>query len=363
MTKKRVKKLLILAYVMLVVYLFLSWFLIRTTTSCESHIKKFFKEPKNSMDVAFIGSSEMYADYCAPLAYDKYGYTGYNLCYEGAPGQLYPAMIETYLSRQEPQLFVIEINGYLYGDDDCLHDANYRRLIDNIPMSSLKIDLIEKYAPEDDKLSFYVPLIKHHENWKSLSYQTYRAGRLIMSDLSGPARLKAFSTRTTTDSKVSTIRKRKPAKLSNVGRQALYDTIELLQEKGVKNVLFLRAPHKNPLSEEASAEVAKAAADAGFDYLDCSDISDTEIGIDPKTDYYNREHLNSIGCEKFTDFLGGYITSHYDISTDHSDDVDEEWKESADFAKELFVDLKERTLREEDEFYFEGDFEYRDKID
>ena len=362
MTKKRVKKLFILGFVMLFIYVFLSWFLVRTTTSCETHIKKFFKEPENSMDVALIGSSEMYADYCAPLAYDKYGYTGYNLCYEGAPGQLYPAMIEAYLSRQDPQLFVIEINGYLYGDDDCLHDANYRRLIDNIPMSSLKFQLIEDYVPEDDKLSFYMPLIKHHENWKSLNYQLYRAGRLTLSDLSGTSKLKAFSTRTTSDSKVSTIKKRKPAKLSNVGRQALYDTIELLKEKGVKNVLFVRAPHKNPLSRKASREIKRIARDAGYDYLDCSNLAEPIIGINEDTDYYNREHLNVFGCEKFTDYLGGYITEHYDINTEHSDEVDEEWKESAEFSKELFVKLKERTLAEEDEFYYEGDFEFYNKI-
>lgn len=362
MTKKRVKKLLILGYVMIVVYVFLSWFLIRTSTSTETHIKKFFKEPKNSMDVALIGSSEMYADYCAPLAYDKYGYTGYNLCYEGAPGQLYPAMIETYLSRQDPQLFVIEINGYLYGDDACTRDANYRRLIDNIPMSPLKVHLIEEYAPEDDKLSFYMPLIKHHSNWKGIHYQLYRAARLTASDLYGTSKLKAFSTRTTSNSKVSKIKKRKPATMSNVGRKALNDTIELLKEKGIKNVLFIRAPHNNKLAEETSEEIAELAQAAGYDYLDCSDISDDVIGIDPDKDYYNREHLNVFGCEKFTDYLGGYITEHYDIKTDHSEKIDDEWKESAEYTLDLFVKLKERTLAEEDDFYYEGDFEFFEKI-
>ena len=362
MTKKRVKTLLLLAFVMLIICVFLSWFLIRTTTSCETHIKKFFKEPKNSMDVALIGSSEMYADYCAPLAYEKYGYTGYNLCYEGAPGQLYPAMIETYLSRQDPQLFVIEINGYLYSDKYCRSDANYRRLIDNIPMSPLKVHLIEKYVDDEDKLSFYMPLIKHHENWKSAHYQIYRAARLVASDLYGTSKLKAFSTRTTTNSKKAKIKKRKPAKMSSVGKEALEDTLDLLKEKGIKNVIFLRAPHKNPLSEETAQEISDKVSAAGYEFLDCSDISETEIGIDPETDYYNREHLNVFGCEKFTDYLGGYITEHYDIKTDHDEKVDDEWKESADYTKELFVKLKERTLQEEDDFYYEGDFEFYEKI-
>lgn len=363
MTKKRVKKLLILAFAMLITYVFLSWFLIRTTTPSETHIKKFFKEPKNSMDVALIGSSEMYADYCAPLAYGKYGYTGYNLCFEGAPGQLYPAMIETYLSRQSPQLFVIEINGYLYKDDVCNREVNYRRLLDNIPMSPLKIHLIETYAPEGEKLSYYIPLIKHHSNWKGIVYQCYRAMRLTASDLYGPSKLKSFGTRTTTSSQSHKIKKRQPATMSNVGREALNDTIELLKENGIENVLFIRTPHKNKLSKETSEEIGEIVTEAGYDYLDCSKLEKTEIGIDNKTDYYNREHLNVFGCEKFTDFLGGYITEHYDIKTEHDKEVDEQWSECADFAKKLFVKLKERTLADEDDFYYEGDFEFYNKID
>ena len=356
-TKKRVLKLGVLALTLIIIYVFLSLFLVRTSSSTEMHIRDFYNEPVNSMDVALIGASEMYADYSAPLAYEKYGYTGYNFCFEAAPGQLYVPMLEAYLSRQDPELVVIEVNGFFYSEEQCKREANYRRLFDNMPLSSQKIDLIKRYVDEEDRLSYYLPLIKHHSNWRDISYQFRRAKRLIASDLDGVSKTKSLGTRTTNDSLEKRYKHIKNPELNDFGRKSLEDTISFLKQRGIKNVLFIRAPHKGKMVQKSAMELEKIITDNGYDFLDCDEIEHTVIGIDESTDYYNNEHLNVFGCEKFTDFLGKYITEHYELDMSHSDEVDSQWQECAEYTGKVFKKLEEKTFENEDRMYYEGNVE------
>ena len=357
-TKKRILKLTALALVMILIYVFLSWFLIRTSSTTEAHIRNFYKEPENSMDVAFIGASEMYADYSAPLAYKKYGYTGYNFCYEGAPCQLYIPMIETYLRHQDPQLIVIEINGFLYSQKHCEKDVGYMKLFANMPYSSERFEYVNKYVPEDKRLGYSLPLIDHHSNWRFLPNQVVRAIRNIRSDANGVSLTKSFGTRTSTNSqKAHYSRDRKKARMYDYGKVQLEETIRYLKEKGVKNVLFIRAPHKQSIKKSSLKEMKKIITDGGYEFLNCDKLTE-EIGLDFSTDFYNDEHLNVFGNEKFTDYLGGYITSHYDIKTSHTEEVDKQWQECADFTSELFEKLKVKTLNDEDRLYYEENAEY-----
>lgn len=351
--RKRALKIISLLTAMLFVYAFLSWFLVRTSTTSEMHIKEFYKEPKNSMDIAIIGASEMYADYSPPLAYKKYGFTGYNYCMEGTAGQLYVPMLETYFSRQSPQLVVIEVNGFFYSEEYCKREANSRRLFDNIPLTAGRFGLVNKYV-EGDKMSYYLPLIKHHSNWHDLSYQFVRAKRLVLSDFRGVSPTKSLGTRTTTDSQIKKYAKVKNPTLGQIGKDNLRGTIDFLKDSGVKQVLFIRAPHMGRMTEDSAKELEEIITDNGYDFLDCDLIAQDVIGLDEKTDYYNYEHLNAFGCEKFTDFLGKYITEHYQLDKTHTEDVERQWQECADFTEKVFVKLKERTLFDEDKEYYES---------
>ena len=352
MTKKRVIKFCVLIIIMLLIFCFLSVLLVRTTTSTELHVRNFFKEPENSLDIALIGSSELYADYSPPLAYDKYGYTGYNLCYEGAPANMYIPMLKLYLSRQKPKLVVIEVNGYFYSEEYCHRDANYRRLIDNMPLSKQRYDFINELIDKDERLSYYVPLIKHHSNWQSPNYQLERLQRIIDMDNEEFSHMKSFGTRTAINLIDPKVSKRQKSRVNDYTMKCLDEMIAFCKEQGLENVLFMRAPHKRGAVDESIERINKTVTDAGYDFVDFSKMN-KETGIDPETDFYNPDHLNVFGNEKFTDYLGNYIMTHYSFPTEHSEKVDEQWKECADFTKEAFDELKGKTLEGENRVYNE----------
>ena len=51
----------------------------------QRHIRGFYLEPKNSLDVVLIGASELYTGYCAPRAWKTCGFTSYPLSVSSAP--------------------------------------------------------------------------------------------------------------------------------------------------------------------------------------------------------------------------------------------------------------------------------------
>ncbi len=354
MTKKRAVKLIALFVMTAAIYLFLQWFLIRTSPTTEYHIKNFFKEPDNSMDVGFVGASEMYADYSPPLAYKKYGFTGYNFCFEGAPGQLYNAMIDVYLDHQSPQLMVIEINGFLYKEWYAERDVNYQKFIDNLPFSLRKLQIIHDYVDEDDRINYYVPMVSYHSNWKGPVFQSGRALALFKNSFSDYSMTKSLGTRSTTESQRAVLRRyKKKDQITDWGLEELRKTVAYCKEKGIEKILFLRAPHKAPMPKKTVKQIREIIEGAGYDFLNCERKISEEIGIDESTDYYNDDHLNVLGCEKFTDYLGNYIMTNYDITTDHSEKIDKEWEECADYTQKVFDEIKPLTFENEDELYYE----------
>ena len=68
-------------------------FLSMTDREDTMHVRGYFEEPNNSIDVLMIGASELYTGFSSPLAWKKYGFTSYALSYSGAQGSLYKTML------------------------------------------------------------------------------------------------------------------------------------------------------------------------------------------------------------------------------------------------------------------------------
>jgi len=78
-------------------------------------VRGFYSEPPHSLDVVVLGASEVYSGFSSAYAYDYSGLTSYIYSYGSNPGTLYLSQLREILARQNPQLIVIEINGFLQG--------------------------------------------------------------------------------------------------------------------------------------------------------------------------------------------------------------------------------------------------------
>lgn len=69
-----------------------------------------------------------------------------------------------------------------------------------------------------------------------------------------------------------------------------------------------------------------------------------EIGVDYQVDNADDVgHLNYLGNQKYTKYLGTYIKEHYTVSDRRADAAYESWQKNADYIREMIVnqELKE----------------------
>ena len=350
MIGKRVLKLAGLLGIMIVLYSIFGWMLLFNGIGSESHIRNFYREPENSIDVAIIGCSEVYSDYSPPLAYGEFGYTSYNLGSSAVPGKFYRSMLCEYLKYQNPQLVVIEMNGFFYNEEQSAREGPVRQWIDNMPKSYNWVRTITENVAREDRMDYFFSFSKYHSNWEKYKQQYGRIEDLKRNFVDGVSIMKGFVTITTKNSEYE--KERKEQNLNDFGREQLEDLLGYCKDCGLKNVLFVRMPHVNQLSEACNEELARVISEAGYDFLNC-DVLSEDIGLEIYDDYYNAEHLNASGNEKFTRYLGEYIVSNYEINQTHSADVDKLWDKCYQYTVQIFDVLKKRTLLNEEIYYYE----------
>ena len=77
----------------------------------------------------------------------------------------------------------------------------------------------------------------------------------------------------------------------------------------------------------------------GYKYADFEN-SYEEIGLNTKTDFYNFEHLNVYGMEKFTRFFAKYITDNYNVRSVHSMENIRIWNRCVEVTEKTIAECK-----------------------
>lgn len=324
--------------IFLVLFLFVSDQVSICDATSLSVIKGFYKEEKESIDVAFIGPSEFYAGYSPTLAWEKYGYTSYALACGSVPGNLYKSMLTEVLKRQSPKLVVFEINAFLQKDSYYEKPAKLHTWIDNLPWSKNKIETIQELIPEEERYSYYFKLAANHNNWNSP--KRWAGNKWTELDLARKGRSYGKGFSTFTASKDESDGKKYNPRLTEKGRAYLEDLLEYCKQENVEQVLFVRFPHAREFKKmDAIYEIQGIVESYGYDFLNLNN-SYEEIGIDLHKDFYNKEHLNVYGMEKMTNYMGNYIIENYSVKSEHTQEQAQHWDECAEKMQKVIKECK-----------------------
>lgn len=304
-----------------------TWFL-QDYILCNAHhnterIRGFYLEDEDSLDVVFVGSSEVYCGFAPALAYEECGFTSYPFATETNTVRNYKAIVEEVRRTQSPQLIVVEINGAIYGDQNIDKEVNLRRVSDNMPLNENKIELIEENATSD-QIEYYVPFIKYHDSWDNFNISLGWSFSLIRDKLRGHNMLKGVKNRTVIfepDSKVystSEIQRRR-LPLFDKSNEALREFLQYLKDEGITKdqILFVRFPHvitdTNVKRYYRGNTIGDIIREYGYTF-ESFETDEAGIGLDPAHDFYNVEHMNVYGQQKFTKFFADYLKEKYGIT-------------------------------------------------
>ncbi|MEG0360543.1 MAG: hypothetical protein RR602_02835 [Longicatena sp.] len=345
MTRNQKLKILLMTVIIAVLVFGTNFILCRQLNS-ESDIKRvenFYELEENSLDMILIGASTSYTNYSAPLAWKEYGYTSYSLGTNMAPMGLAKSMLIEARKTQNPKVFVIDINGILYNDEQESREGGLRLWIDNMKSSQNKTNTIKELVPEKDQLSYHIPFLKYHSNWPRF-FECVKASindllekdndYLAASGMEGNTRV--VSQKDYVD--IKQFREESP--MYDLSGKHLKDLLEYCKKENLKNVMFTNMPRyysKKMLPERGRNNSAKALIkEYGYECLDMDEFVN-EIGLDPNTDFYNPNHLNIYGQKKMTYYLGNLLNNRYQLAEGKRDEkISKRYDKEVDGYKRVY---------------------------
>lgn len=317
-------------------------------------IQGFYQEEENSLDVVFVGASEVFTGFSSGLAYGEYGFTSYPYAIDANTTTLLQSQIEDVLKHQKPKCIVIETGGLREPFDLELNDeqlAIMRQFTDVMPLSDNKINTINRFVKKD-KLSYYIPAIAHcgkpenFENCKTQFSQIFR-GYTYLKGIYSTNSKQEYDIIYDVNNDLST------KELSDAASTALRSLLEYCGTLECK-VIFVRFPHRITNQEDHDKlkqhnEIGRIVTERGFDFYNFDHTID-EIGLDLENDFYSDSHLNIHGQIKLTRYFSEILNKQYSIGESNvSQQNKERWDNSYEYT-ELFY--KYYDLHENDPAVF-----------
>lgn len=298
-------------------------------------VTKFYELEDNTVDVLFLGSSHAFEDFNTGTLWDEYGMASYVLA-----GSIQP-MWNTYyylkeaLKTQTPELIVLE--GYCtILSDEFLDDSRIIKNNYGLHFSKDKVDSLKVSSPEERWPEFFLEYTQYHTRYKALSSADF------LKDQGNPlyTNWKGFGCNMETESfmqpSVSSVTERTP--LFDKTEKYYRATIELALENDIPIVVVI-SPYAGIGKEDQQIfnTAGDIAAEYSVPFLNCNLLND-EIGIDFSTDAGDFAHLNYRGNQKYTKYIGKYLTDNFDITDRRGDERYLTWQADADFIRQMIYD-------------------------
>ena len=326
-----------------------------------------FLDRAGEYDVLFLGDSIMNTGVFPMEMWEKYGITGYNIASYGNTLPISYWALQNALDYADPKLVVLDVQGTsktykLSGNSSDVHTA-----FDCYPISRTKIaaldDLMDDpYAVDDSgvayadmKWEYLFTLGKYHSRWSELTSEDFHP---IYNREKGAKSIMAVADAQDYD---LIDEYRATEENGQWGFIYLRRIIEDCQKRGI-DVLLVHLPYPASEGQQMDANaVYYIAEEYDVDYIDF--VSMDQVA-DYATDCFDaHEHLNPSGARKVSDYLGRYISEHYDIADHRGEEKYAVWETDAQtYREKKLADLGMQTdiecvlmLLHDDDFSVEVD--------
>lgn len=321
---KNVLKITIFFAIFFIIFVVLTY-MKKPESSNLDNIIGFYAEEKNSLDMVYIGGSAAFVYFASLNAYEDYGIASYTFGTHTIQAEFYEYMAKEVMTRQKPKLLVIDARAYQYRDHDQMPTSvAYRNVLTTMPFNLNRIEFIENNVPtylSQKTDSYHFDLFFYHtavEN-RSIEDTINLIFRKKKNDIKGfhfvPKAMRMEKQKFKTDKSTS------PSWPTVTILNSFLDYLKTLDCE----VLFVVSPYIELESEkEVFNCIEKLIEKAGFDFLDSNEYY-KKMKIDFDTDFYNYNHMNIYGAEKYTKFLSEYIKENYDLPDRREDKVYSSW--------------------------------------
>ncbi len=301
-----------------------------------SHIKyDDFFECGDSTDVLFLGSSHMINAVFPDILWEDYGITSYNLANHG---ELLPTSYEVLknaLDYSKPQVVIVDM--FTLSSMGTYYNKSFSHVsLDAFPLTGTKLNSINTLFDDiDTKCEFISNFCLYHARWDEY---------LSISSEYTPSVLKGAEMRVNVESSVGALTESSIVdKTMTDGIKAVMKFKKLCDEKGIC-LICVNIPYSGFEDKDAATNYAASIMeDAGIIYLDFRS-KDSELQLEPKTDFYDTQHVNPLGGRKVTEYLGRYLIENNMVQDRRDGEYAEQWNQDIALSiAERMVQLKKQA--------------------
>ena len=287
-----------------------------------------YAETGNKTDAIYLGASNVYTYWQAPLAWKDHGIAVLPVSNPMQPGQSVRYMIEEARKEQPDALCIINLNSLKSTE---LEPSTVHFQADYMRPSGTKyrmiMDLCDRMKLSwQDRLEYFFPILRFHGKWSELKSRDFVHND---PDLKGAITYSRFVKKSRDlTRKTAVIEEEVP--LTEGQTQVLGELMDYCREESLE-VLFAVVPQgiKDPETLGQFNTMARIVRENGFPVLNLSGAFE-ELGLDLKRDFYNANHTNIHGSIKYTEYLSAYLKEHYGFGDKRGMKGYESWEKAAE---------------------------------
>lgn len=277
--------------------------------------RNFYREPDNSLQVLFLGSSFGSTSFIPQELYDKYGYTSYNLCCEQQSMLTSYYWLREALAYQQPQVVVLE-TGLLFGGSDSgileSPEAMTRVAFDPMRWSKVKWEGIRdvcRLDPEHTMIGYMVPYYRYHDRWREIKEEDFEWNtKELNRDLRGYVYIEDEIGESSYEPLYPGVDQW--TDMDPLMEEYFNRIVELCAEKGIY-LMLVRTPTTSD-TYGAYNRMQQVSEDRGILFFDFNDYRFyAACGYDYQHDNADDSHPNLSGARKLTDFVGQLLRDVY----------------------------------------------------
>ena len=310
--RKWIAAVLVSALLFVVLSYTAGWLLMPPRQSYGSIWSRYLQEPEDSIDVLYLGSSLVYCNIVPSVIWEDTGITSYLMT---GPEQTVPftySYFKEACRTQSPKVIAIEITGMFY-----TRYCSYSKInAGYMPWSANRIAATFAAAEPELRAGLLFPLFDYHSRWREVTPGN------IKEHLDPPVDPNAGYTFLTDSRPQGDVTYRDySAETENYERNLEYlKKIHAFCQKEDIQLVLLLTPTKGRIPDTALAALKlDISALDGAEFIDFNDHM-AELNIDDSTDWYDFLHFNCRGAEKFSHFMGQYLTGTLGLAPTEGED-------------------------------------------
>lgn len=311
----------------------------------------FYYEEKDSIDVVFVGASNVYRYWDCMYAWNKYGFTSYDYSVSLMASATTISAIQDIEKHQKPELIVYDVRKLLPDFMDTTIAPALRFALDSQDFDFNRLKAVKYFCDLndiklEDSISEYIDLIQYHNNYTALSSEMNwkLMGNRINENLDKDSFYKGFAIA----GEHAFIENTRPLNISedieelrNKSEKIYIDILEYCRQNGI-DLLLVVAPYLVNDEEQILLErMEQIASDYGFSFLNTNNYYN-EMALDCEKDFYDYIHVNIVGADKYTDFVAKYLVENYELPDHRTEPAFQEWN---NIYQDYLVDAENAKIR------------------